>query len=118
MNETPKTTKTVKKEERTKKKAHKNRASTRMKSKKFLSTTLHKVRLCVSGNIKNPNFKQKSWQTAKYLFEVTITGLLAWYALHHPTSLIGIAIIIAMTAYYVEWLITLIKRPYENTKEE
>lgn len=83
--------------------------------KSFINKKRHKLRLGLAGFVKERDLKHKTWQLIKYAVEVLITGVLAYYALTHynPFS-IGIAI--AMTTYYVSWLVRLIKE--KDKKQE
>ena len=78
--------------------------------KRFISEFTHSTHLKIQGFIKERSLPTKTLTLFLYLVNVAFTGLLAYYAIHHLDHWTGIGVFIAMSVYYIEWFVNIIKK--------
>jgi len=84
----------------------------RVKIERFIKELSYSIKLRIKGFIFSKGFKTKTKELMQYLFNVCITGIIIYYTLTH-FNWFSVGLISALTTYYIEWFVNLIKEKKE-----
>lgn len=77
----------------------------------YLKTFFYQRRLQLIGIVDRWQVREKATDLLSLVINILVTGTAVWVILRYWGSILSYGLLIALTCYYIEWLIGIIKSP-------